>query len=115
MSNKQTIANESTEKLFNNLIQRASLAIHYDPNLSPAAKFGLSKEVLGIEKLSNRFDNWSENDAQRLIAHLSNIHQLSPAIMEIVLQGLNQWPLLGPEDIDRQFLENQRKSKQIIV
>lgn len=114
MLEKHSPIREIPESPFNDLIERASLAIHFDPDLSPAAKFGLSKEVLGIGRLSSYLDVWQERYTERLLIHLTNIYRLSPNILNIILQDLSQWSLL-PKEFNQHFLENQGNPTPIII
>jgi hypothetical protein len=99
MMNKQLVTKKPNLQEFTDILERASLTTYHDPDLSSAAKFGLSKEFQGIWKLSGRFGDWNESDTRQLVAHLYTIKELSPAISDLILQELVQWPALLPESV----------------
>jgi len=96
---KQLVAKRPNLQEFTDILERASLTTYHDPDLSSAAKFGLSKAFQDIWKLSGRFDDWNENDTRQLIANLYTIKELSPSITQLILQELERWPSLLPGSV----------------
>ncbi len=106
MMNKTLVANKPDFQKFTDILERASLTTYHDPDLSSATKFGLSKEFQSIWELSGRFDDWNESDTRQLVAHLYTIKELSPAISDLILQELTQWPSLLPESVREDLIAN---------